>query len=184
LLGPLIAFAAGLTLSLVCGGSLEQLGEARFRRLPLFWLGVSVSLVLAFGPGELLTYGVALVLVSNLLMIGFAVSNHHVPGLVVVGVGIFLNAVVIGLNGAMPVSPEAARTAAASTQEVGSIKHEPMTVDTRFPVLADRVPVEVTGQVWSLGDFILVLGIGWMGFSLPRRRNGVPIAPPQRSAAA
>ena len=182
MLGPLIAFAAGLTLSLLTGGSLERLGEARFRRLPLFWLGVSVSLVLAFGPGELLTYGVVLVLVSNLMMIGFAFSNRHIPGLVLVGAGILLNAMVIALNGAMPVSPEAAR-AATSTQDVGSIKHEPLTVDTRLPLLADRVPLEVTGQVWSLGDFILVAGIGWMAFHLPRARSEAPIAPRQRSSS-
>ena len=98
--------------------------------------------MLAFGPEELLAYGVALVLVSNLLMIWFALSNRHIPGLALVGVGIFLNALVIAVNGAMPVSPDAARVA-ASTQEVGSIKHEPLNGDTRLAILADRVPVEI-----------------------------------------
>ena len=182
MLGPLIAFAAGLTLSLATGGALQRLGEARFLRLPLFWAGVAVSLLLAFGPEALLTYGVALVLTSNLLMAGFALSNRHIPGLALVGVGIFLNALVIAVNGAMPVSQDAARVA-ASTQEVGSIKHEPLTGDTRLPILADRVPVELTGQVWSLGDLILVAGIGWMAFALPRRRDVAPLTRPQRSSS-
>jgi hypothetical protein len=115
-------------------------------------------------------------------MIGFALSNRHIPGLALVGVGIFLNALVIAVNGAMPVSPDAAR-AAASTQEVGSIKHEPLTDDTRLAILADRVPIELSGQVWSLGDLILVAGIGWMAFALPRRRDVVSLAPPQRSSS-
>ena len=181
MLGPLIAFAAGLTLSLATGGALQRLGETRFLRLPLFWAGVAVSLIVGFGPEKLFAYGVALVLISNLLMVGFAFSNRHVPGLALVGAGIFLNALVIAVNGAMPVAPDAARVA-ASTQQVGGIKHEPLTDDTRLAVLADRVPIEPAGQVWSLGDFILIAGIAWMAFSLPRRRGGA-LTQPQRSSS-
>jgi hypothetical protein len=67
----------------------------------------------------------------------------------------------------MPVS--AAGREQASAVSVGSIKHEPLGDETLLPWLADRVPVGLTNQVWSLGDLLLVAGVGVMGFGLPRR---------------
>ena len=169
MLGPLIAFASGVVASLLSGGRLDRLGEARFRRLPLFWLSLVAPLVIAFGPGRerVLAAAVGLVVVSNLLLVAFALSNRHVPGLALVALGVFLNALVIALNGGMPVS--AAGREQASAVSVGSIKHEPLGDETLLPWLADRVPVGVTNQVWSLGDLLLVAGVGMMGFGLPRR---------------
>ena len=172
MLGPLIAFGLGVAAALLSGGSLDRFAEARFRRAPLFWLSLVAPLVVAFGPGRSRTvpFAVAIVVISNLLLVAFALSNRHVPGLTLVALGVFLNALVITLNGGMPVSAAAGREA-ASTQFVGSIKHEPLTDETLLPLLADRIPVGPAGQVWSLGDLLLVAGVGLMGFGLPRRRD-------------
>ena len=88
-------------------------------------------------------------------------------------VGIFLNALVIALNGAMPVSTTAAEEV-APTQAVGSIKHEPLTDDTVLPLLADRIAVSAFGQVWSVGDLLLLAGVAVDGFRSSPRRRSVP----------
>jgi len=175
MLGPLIAFASGVVASLLSGGRLDRLGETRFRRVPLFWLSLVAPLAIAFGPGRdrVLAAAVGLVVVSNLLLVAFALSNRHVPGLTLVALGVFLNALVITLNGGMPVS--AAGQEDASPVVVGSIKHEPLSDETLLPWLADRVPVGLTNQVWSLGDLLLVAGVGVMGFGLPRRDTSTPL---------
>jgi hypothetical protein len=180
MLGPLIAVGVGIAASLATGGSLERLGGVKFRYLPLFWLSLVVSLVTGFGPDGIGHYGPALVVLSNVLLIVFAVTNRGVPGLVLVAVGVFLNALVITLNGAMPVSTDAARQV-ASTQTVASVKHEALSNETVFPLLADRIPMGPTQQVWSVGDFLMVAGFFVMGFGMPRRRGPAPVAPRRRS---
>ena len=169
MLGPLIAFALGVLASLALGGSLRSFGEVRFRLLPLFALSLVVPAVAAFGPlgEEFRSYGVTLIVASNILLIAFAVANRRIPGLALVAAGVFLNALVITVNGAMPVESSAANDV-ASTQAVGSIKHEPLTSATRLPWLADRLPVDLTNQVLSVGDLLLVIGVGAMGFGIPR----------------
>jgi hypothetical protein len=181
MLGPLIAFVLGIGASLATGGRLERLGEVPFRRLVLFWPAVGATAALTLGTGWVADHGVELVLICNAFFIAFAVANRHLPGFLLVAVGISLNALVIAANGAMPVSVGAAEQV-ASTQVVGGVKHEPMTDDTHLALLADRVPVGPSSQVWSIGDFILVAGIGWMSFALPRRRERVFTADPGRSS--
>ncbi|MGH2753184.1 MAG: DUF5317 family protein [Actinomycetota bacterium] len=168
MLGPLIAFALGLGVSLAVGGSLRRLAGTRFRALPLLLASLVVPAGVVSTGQELRPYAVALVVASNIILVVFAVANRRIPGLALVAAGVLLNALVITVNGAMPVQASSAGDV-ASTQTVGSIKHEPLTNETLLPWLADRIPVDLTDQVWSVGDLLLVSGVAVMGFGLTRR---------------
>jgi hypothetical protein len=123
------------------------------------------------------------IVVSNLLLVAFAVANRDKAGLSLVAFGVFLNALVITLNGGMPVS-EGAASKVSEARSVISIKHEPLTHETLLPWLADRVPVGLTDQVWSLGDLLMVAGIGVMGFALPRTKRAISLRSKSASSAA
>jgi hypothetical protein len=94
--------------------------------------------------------------------------------------GIAANVLVIGLNGAMPVSMRAVseigstRAAARVTLESECL-HEELDSETVVPFLADVIAVP--GPPWqrgviSLGDVLLALGLGAWVFAAGRRRPG------------
>lgn len=168
------AVAIGLLLSLVTGGSLRNIEQERLRGewlllvllpLQILWpriavlLGVghdlSVALWLAMMVGLV---GVMLLNVWKRWMLGFA------------ALGIALNVLVIGINGAMPVSLRAVsemgvpRAEAVQSMESDYL-HEPQDSATRLAVLGDVITVP--GAAWqrgvvSVGDLLLALGLaGW-----------------------
>ena len=107
-----------------------------------------------------------LTLVLTVLLVGlFLGGNHRLPGIPLVAAGLLLNALVILANGAMPVSITAASRAGLSATSLHLDQdplREPLDDDTRFALLADRVPVPAPGwaQVVSLGDLLVAAGIG------------------------
>ncbi|MFN2595096.1 MAG: DUF5317 domain-containing protein, partial [Actinomycetota bacterium] len=90
-------------------------------------------------------------------------ANRNLPGLAPAGLGLALNLPVIGLNGAMPVSVSAARDAGvkANLNDIG-FKHERMDSATRLRFLGDVIPIPNSQQIFSAGDIVLALGIGWL----------------------
>jgi hypothetical protein len=77
--------------------------------------------------------------------------------------------IVIAANGAMPVSPDAARVADTEITIEG-IGHEPITDDTVLPWLADVIPLPGLRFVVSPGDVVLALGIGRLAYVQALRR--------------
>ncbi|HEU0102550.1 MAG TPA: DUF5317 family protein, partial [Mycobacteriales bacterium] len=131
----LLALVAGR----LCGGRLSRLGDLRLRSLAL--VPAALGLQLAGGLLGGVAYPVGLAS-SALLVLVFLGQNRGLRGTSLLALGLLANALVVGLNGAMPVSATAAARAGVPLVEVvGDPRHELATSDTRLPLLADVVPV-------------------------------------------
>lgn len=145
------------------GGSLENLASTSFRWLPLLFASLLVQV--GFGiwdpPWLTETAGLSITLTSMLGVAVFLARNRHHPGTLLAALGLALNVLVIGANGAMPVSADAAEVAGIDTSQLedAGIKHERMTDATRLSFLGDVIPVPGTQIVISIGDVILAAGL-------------------------
>lgn len=107
----------------------------------------------------------ALVLISYLPLLLLVILNRERKGMWLAGLGILMNFSVIAANGGMPVLAEAALAAGGyegSLQVVYGYKHVPLEASTILSFLADVIPVRLfgQGQVISLGDVLLAVGLG------------------------
>jgi hypothetical protein len=86
-----------------------------------------------------------------------------------------LNALVIFLNNAMPVSRWAADIAGVASfgGELG-VKHEIAGPGTVLGFLGDVIPIPNTGQIVSLGDIVLAIGIGVLVYRRTRTPTPTP----------
>ncbi|MFI7063420.1 DUF5317 domain-containing protein [Kribbella sp. NPDC050124] len=91
----------------------------------------------------------------------FLRQNLRHPGVGLLALGFFSNAVVVALNGAMPVDADAL-TRAGVGPFVSSPRHELVDAATRLPWLGDVVPVALPGlgQAVSPGDVLIAAGAG------------------------
>lgn len=104
--------------------------------------------------------------VSYLFLIGFAWVNRTLPGVAIFAVGVILNALVIGANlGLMPVDPAILPEANRQALINGTGTHGLLTDSTHLKFLADHFYEEIPGvtkQLFSLGDVLIDLGIGYL----------------------
>jgi hypothetical protein len=181
------AAVVALLLSLATGGSLRNLERERLRGewvllalLPLQLLWPRLSSLVGIGRElsvmvwlvmMVALVGVMLVNVWRRWMLGFA------------ALGIALNVLVIGLNGAMPVSLRSTSELGAPRDEAAASLaadhlHEVLDEETLLPELADVIAIP--GPEWrrgvvSVGDILLSLGLaGWV-FAASRRPSGLSI---------
>lgn len=179
------AILAGFVLSLLAGGSPRHLLKEPLKGewvllilLPtqLMWPQVSTRLGL---PCTLSI--IAWLLMMAALAIVLMVNAPRRWMLAFAALGIAANVLVIGLNGAMPVSIRAAsemgatRTAAREELENACL-HEEMDADTVLPFLADVIAVP--GPTWqrsvvSIGDLLLALGLGAWVFAAMRSHGAI-----------
>ncbi len=153
---------AALGLGWAFGGRLDRLS-----RLPLRGGRLVVAAFLAQLAGALLggtAYPVGVV-VSVLLVGVFLTRNRGIRGTGLVALGLLANAVVVGLNGAMPVSPAAAERAGVSTRDIANgrdPRHELADRRTLLPGAGDVIamPLPVRPQVVSPGDVLVAAGLG------------------------
>lgn len=155
------------------GGRLGHVADAPLRWTWLLFTGVAVQFAVTFaaGRGWLADAGAAgwsLLLVSQLLVVAFLVTNRSLPGTWLVAAGLALNAVVMAANGAMPVDPAAIRAIGVDGAEVPPGKHTLMTSSTRLPWLGDVIPVPPLRSIISVGDIVLALGLLPMTHALMR----------------
>ena len=164
--------------ALAMGGSLETLAATQFRFVWLLAAGLVVQV--GFGmwdpPWLSETGDLAVILGSNVLVAAFLGLNRRLPGMWLAASGLLLNVLVIGVNGAMPVSAEAAERAGFSdganlgeSADFG-IKHEPLGPETALPWIADVIPIPGLKLLLSAGDVVLAAGIGWLVYRQTRRR--------------
>lgn len=160
----LLVLAIAVVLSLLRGGRFHRLAHAPLRWVWLLFVGVMfqvaadalVILEVLEATGAV-TYG--LLLTSQILVIVWVIGNWQLPGLVLVAIGLILNAVVMAANGAMPVSPEAIAVLGRDGSDLVRGKHILMDETTRLPWLADIWPVPPILAIISVGDVILAAGL-------------------------
>ena len=163
----LVLFFA-LATAMLRGGRLVNLGDIQ---LTAWWL-LFVSFGLQIGTRWLPdaswaeSTGLAMVLISFLLLMILVALNRSKPGMWLVGVGVLMNFAVIAVNGGMPVLAGAAEVASGFTVTEpdlsGSFKHVLLGESSRLTFFADVIPLRVIGigEVISIGDIFLALGLG------------------------
>ena len=175
----LIVVLAALVVGRLAGGTLDRLGTLPLhgRRLVVLALAAQVLGAVVGGPA----YGAGLV-VSAALVVAFLVRNRGLRGTGLIALGLLANALVVGANGAMPVSAEAAGRAGTGT---GSLlagddpRHELAGPSTRLRWLGDVVPVPLPlfPVVVSPGDVLVAAGAAQLVVAGMLRRRPVPRLP-------
>ena len=161
----LVLFIA-LVIAVLRGGRLVNLGDIELKG---WWL-LFIALVLQAGtnwlPEGSLNAGVAMMLISYVLLLIMVWANRSKPGMWIAGIGVFANLVVIAVNGGMPVLAGAAEVASGFTISEpdlsNSFKHVLLDETSRLTFFADVIPLRLAGvgEVISLGDIFLALGLG------------------------
>ncbi|HWQ41298.1 MAG TPA: DUF5317 domain-containing protein, partial [Desulfosporosinus sp.] len=157
-----------LFISLICRGKLSQLGQIGLRE---FWLvplalliqgGVYWAAVRGIGIGPS-WFSPVLDTGSYFLLLIFTLRNSSLPGMRFITLGIFLNTLVIALNGGvMPVDPSFLTETGRKALMAGQGTHGLMTSTTHMSFLADRFYLDILGwdkQVFSVGDGLIDIGI-------------------------
>ena len=169
-----------IVISMLSGGKLSRLGSLHLRE---FWL-VPLALIIQSGIYWTAVRGIgigpswlspALDTGSYFLLLIFSFRNRSLPGMRWITLGIFLNTLVISLNGGvMPVDPTFLPEAIRKVLLAGQGTHGLMTATTRLSFLADRFYLVIPGfekQLFSPGDCIIDIGCFWIVFKTMRKRE-------------
>jgi hypothetical protein len=165
----LVLFIA-TTVALLRGGRLINLADIRLQHWWLLLLGFGIQAATVLLPDKdwARSAATAMILTSYLPLLILVLINRHREGMWLAGVGVLMNFSVIALNGGMPVLEGAAVVAAGLGGGAGGFqlaldfKHVLLDASTRIPFLGDVIPVRLfgIGQVISLGDVLLAVGLG------------------------
>lgn len=153
-----LALLGALVVGWLRNGTLDRLGALPLRSRRLVVLAFVVQLVGTVVGGPV--YPVALA-ASAVLVVAFLARNREVRGTGLIALGLLANALVVGANGAMPVSPSAAARAGVPLERLaGDARHEIADEQTRLRWLSDVVPVVVPlrPEVVSPGDVLVTAG--------------------------
>lgn len=158
-----VTLAIGGIAGLATGGSFRHFPSVR---LEAFWLALAAIALQFANPGGWL--GHAAVLTSFVLLITFAVVNLETPGMLLLLVGISLNAIVIAANGGMPITRDAIVDSGqqATITELqsggGGAKHRLADASSTLLVLGDVVGIPAPiGAAVSVGDLVMYVGVAW-----------------------
>jgi hypothetical protein len=175
----LAVLVGALGLGYARGGDLDHLGQLRLRWKRLVVGALLLQVLGGVAGGWRYPAGLA---VSALLVAWFLILNRGVHGTGLVAAGLLLNALVVGVNGAMPVSGDAMGRAGLSTQDIVSgadPRHELLGPGTHLGLLGDRVPVYLPRhpEIVSPGDVLVAAGLAELVVigmrSMPRRRRAL-----------
>ena len=171
---PLVIVGVGAALlARARGGSFETLAATEFRMVGLLAGGLTLQVVFTSWHPEWLSDRMTLAIVvwSNAAVILFIVLNRRLAGTMLMAAGLALNILVIAANGAMPVSERAVEIAGApGAPDEASIEHEPLGPHSVLGWLGDVVPVPSGREVLSIGDLLLIAGIGRLVYVQSRAR--------------
>lgn len=176
------AVLVGLAVGLALPARRHHRSKPRLRWLILLAGGLVLQVLAASMVGW---WSTAIVLLAYGALIAFALGNLQLPGTGVLSIGLAMNALVIGVNGSMPVHSNALVAAgvvrAEELDRVSLQGHRRLeTSSTRLTFLDDRIPVPATGQVVSFGDLVLAVAAADIVANFARRRRqwpGVHAAP-------
>lgn len=163
----LLVLSLAFSVSILRGGRLANLADLRLRwwwMLP-FAFGLQIAAELLPRADWSHRTAVSLLLLSYLPLLGVVIINRESAGMWLAGLGVLMNFTVISLNGGMPVLTEAAVVASgfSELEPIAGTKHVVIEQGVIMPFLADVIPIRVWiwGQVISLGDVFLAVGLGW-----------------------
>jgi hypothetical protein len=164
-----IVLFLSLTVAVLRGGRLSNLGDIELKAWWLLVVGFTLQAATNWLPDTSWSEGLALamVLTSFGLLMVLVVLNRSKPGMWLAGLGVLMNFTVIAINGGMPVLAGAAEVASGFTVSVpdfsGSFKHVVLDESSNLTFFADVIPLRIAGigQVISLGDVFLAVGLGW-----------------------
>ncbi|MGA4543215.1 DUF5317 family protein [Uniformispora flossi] len=170
----LLALAVGAAL----GGRVSGLSRLPVRHLP--WLGAAFACQLAGALATDVTPHQLALLASAGLAARFAAGNLHLAGVPLAAAGLLLNALVMAVNGGMPVSEHAAARAGLPLErpsEAGRLAAGP---DTRLDWFAESLPVPLPlrPEVDSPGDLLVAAGVGLLVVDGMLRDRGPRRLPP------
>jgi hypothetical protein len=175
----LFAFALvlGAAFGYLLRGRLSRLGSVRIRWWGLIVAGLLLQLVSLPGGdrGTDLVIRTAVLSLSFVFLLTFALINLRVPGIVLIMLGVLANFAVIAANGGMPVSADALRDSGqqpvlSEMRESEADKHHLLTDNDSLTFLGDiiGVPPPIARAI-SIGDVIISLGLIWFTASSMRR---------------
>lgn len=146
------------------GGRLARLVHAPLRWSWLLLVGLALQVVVDVAVGRGLIAdaslpGWSLLFVSQLLVLTWVLRNWHLPGMLLIGLGLLLNMVVVAANGAMPVDPEAIMALGGDPAALEPGKHTLLTSESRLPWLADIWALPPLRSIISVGDVVLAAGL-------------------------
>ena len=158
-----------LIVALLRGGSLLRLGQLHIRHAYLILLGLALQLFVFSPFGARWESLMGYFYLASLALLLLAVAlNRDLPGIRLLGLGLFLNLLVIAANGGlMPISVEAAHRARlfdviATLQAMGRHRHVTlMDEGTKLWFLGDTIVLGYplpSFQVFSPGDILVALG--------------------------
>ena len=149
----------------ITGRSLAPLAHLQFQRAWLVWVSIVTQLVITVVPSFPVALGQALHLATFVASGAFAWSNRRIAGTVVIALGAALNLTAIAANGGtMPASAWAWRTAGFDAT-AGGFENSDVVSSARLGALGDVFAVPrgwPFANVFSIGDVIIVLGVGWL----------------------
>ncbi|MGH2967098.1 MAG: DUF5317 domain-containing protein [Solirubrobacterales bacterium] len=183
---PIVLVILGLAViaGVFAGGSLRFLERFRIHWWALAPIALALQLIPApRGSADREALAVTMLVASYVLLLAVVAVNRRVPGAPLMALGLTLNLAVVGLNGGMPVSSAAVRTAGADGAIVieDGAKHHLMTDADVLRPLADVIPVpQPFGVVLSIGDVLLYTGMAWWCFTVTRGRFPENRRPPAR----
>jgi len=169
----ILAIVLGIALGIAAGGKISNLLDFRLEKVWLILLAFCIQIssqILSYRGLNFFSRNIFIIQSIVFIMLFAAMwFNRSYAGVLVVGAGCLLNAVVMILNGGkMPVSPEVLETinipGAVEIIEKGlDVRHTLINETTKLPFLADIIhPPSVLSymmQVVSIGDLVVVLGI-------------------------
>ena len=163
-----IVLFLALVIAILRGGRLVNLGDIELKAWWLLLVSLGLQLGTRWLPDETWseTAGVVMVLASFSLLMVLVILNRSKPGMWIAGLGVLMNFTVIAFNGGMPVLAGAAEVASGfivtEPDISGSFKHVLLDETSRLVFFADVIPIRLVrfGEVISLGDIFLALGLG------------------------
>lgn len=163
-----VALVGAVAVGYALGGDWAQLTslQLRWRRFVVAavvaQLGGAMVGVLGYGdPRRAYVVGLA---TSALCAAAFCARNLRVAGVPLVTLGLLSNALVVALNGAMPVSVAAAHRANVSIVDIATghdSRHTIANSHTTLHILGDVIPVPlpVRSEIVSPGDVLVAAGL-------------------------
>ncbi len=163
----LVAIVVALLIVPLTGGRFRQLGKIQLHRVWLLFAGLGLQILVELVDLPRARYddlGLAILLASYVMIIGFGLSNLLLTGMGVITVGIAMNAFVIALNQGMPY-----RAPAGEKLET-TVKHRPEKSDDVLPELGDYIVLgEPVNSSISFGDLVIAVGLVDLTFRASRR---------------